>query len=210
MKKNAYMKKLFFAVAVLCVTAFSTTTVSAQSGFLRFGIKGGANLGKLDGKGYKDGFNLGYHLGGFAQVNLTKGFGVQGELIFSSTQTKTTSDFSEIYNTNNLSDNGKKISLNYLSIPLLANFSLGSPRIKLQVGPQFSALVSNKNVFKGASDAFHGGDVSGVAGLWIQLPIVNISARYVVGFTDVKNVNDVTNTGNWKNQAIQLGVGVTL
>ncbi|WP_343693843.1 porin family protein [Chitinophaga sp.] len=204
------MKKLFFAVAVLCVTAFSTTTVNAQSGFLRFGLKGGANLGKLDGKGYKDGFNLGYHLGGFAQVNLTKGFGVQGELIFSSTQTKTTSDFSEIYNTDNLSDNGKKINLNYLSIPLLANFSLGSPRIKLQVGPQFSALVSNKNVFKGANDAFHGGDISGVAGLWIQLPIVNISARYVVGFTDVKNVNDVTNTGNWKNQAIQLGVGVTL
>lgn len=213
MKKKRYMKKLFFAVAVLCVTAFSSTTVNAQSGFLRFGLKGGANLGKLDGKGYKDGFNLGYHLGGFAQINLTKGFGVQGELIFSSTKTKTTSNFSEVYNTDNLNDpenNGKKISLNYLSIPILANFSLGTPRIKLQVGPQFSALVSNKNVFKGADDAFNGGDVSGVAGLWIQLPIVNISARYIVGFTDVKKVDDVTNSGNWKNQAIQLGVGVTL
>ncbi|WP_147319821.1 porin family protein [Chitinophaga silvisoli] len=204
------MKKLFFAAAVLCVTAFSSTTVNAQSGFLHFGLKGGANLGKLDGKGYKDGFNLGYHLGGFAQVNLTKGFGVQGELIFSSTQTKTTSDFSEVYNTDNLSDNGKKIKLNYLSIPILANFSLGSPRIKLQVGPQFSALVSDKNVFKASNDAFNGGDVSGVAGLWIQLPIINISARYIVGFTDVKKIDDVANTGNWKNQAIQLGVGVTL
>lgn len=204
------MKKLIFAVAVLCVTALSTTTVNAQSGFLRFGLKGGANLGKLDGKGYKDGFNLGYHLGGFAQINLTKSFGVQGELIFSSTKTKTTSDFSEIYNTDNLEDNNKKISLNYLSIPLLANFSLGTPRIKLQVGPQFSALVSNKNVFKGTSDAFHGGDVSGVAGLWIQLPIVNISARYIIGFTDVNGVSSVTNSSNWKNQAIQLGVGVTL
>jgi hypothetical protein len=203
------MKKLFFAMAVLCVTAFSTT-VHAQSGFLRFGLKGGANLGKLDGKGYKDGFNLGYHLGGFAQINLTKGFGVQGELIFSSTQTKTTDDFSQIYNTGNLSDNGKTIKLNYLSIPLLANFSLGSPRIKLQVGPQFSAMVSNKNVFKASSDAFNGGDVSGVAGLWIQLPIVNISARYIIGFTDVKNFSDATNSSNWKNQAIQLGVGVTL
>ncbi|WP_343667571.1 porin family protein [Chitinophaga sp.] len=207
------MKKLFFAAAVLCVTAFSSTAVNAQTKFLRFGLKGGANLGKLDGKGYKDGFNLGYHLGGFAQVNLTKGFGVQGELIFSSTKTKTTSDFSEVYNPDNLNDpenNNKKISLNYLSIPILANFSLGSPRIKLQVGPQFSALVSDKNVFKGANDAFNGGDISGVAGLWIQLPIVNISARYILGFTDVKNVSDVTNSGNWKNQAIQLGVGVTL
>ncbi|SFE10534.1 Outer membrane protein beta-barrel domain-containing protein [Chitinophaga sp. CF118] len=205
------MKKLFFAITVLSVTAFST--VSAQSKFLRFGLKGGANLGKLDGKGYKDGFNLGYHLGAFAQINLTKGFGVQGELIFSSTQTKTTSDFGQIYNPDNLNNpenEDKKIKLNYLSIPILANISLGSPRVKLQLGPQFSALVSNRNVFKGADDAFNGGDISGVAGLWLQLPIVNISARYIVGFTDVRSVQDVSNTGNWKNQAIQLGVGVTL
>jgi hypothetical protein len=203
------MKKLFLAIAVLSVTAVSS--VNAQTQFLRFGLKGGANLGKLDGKGYKDGFNLGYHLGGFAQINLTKGFGVQGELIFSSSTVKTTDNFSETYNLDNLNDNdNKKIKLNYLSIPLLANFSLGSPRIKLQVGPQFSAMVSNKNVFKGADKAFNGGDISGVAGIWIQLPIVNISARYIVGFTDVNNISDVADKGNWKNQGIQLGVGVTL
>lgn len=211
MTKHSNMKKLFLAIAVCCITA--STTVNAQSNFLRFGLKGGANLGKLDGKGYKDGFNLGYHLGGFAQVNLTKGFGVQGELIFSSSTVKTTSDFSDIYDPESLNDptnDNKKVKLNYLSIPLLANISLGSPRVKLQVGPQFSALVSNKNVFKGADDAFNGGDVSGVAGLWLQLPIINISARYIIGFTDVKNVSDVTDKGNWKNQSIQLGVGVTL
>ncbi|PWV49554.1 porin family protein [Chitinophaga sp. S165] len=204
------MKKLFLAIAVLSVTAVSTA--NAQTKFLRFGLKGGANLGKLDGQGYKDGFKLGYHLGGFAQVNLTKVFGVQGELIFSSNSVKTTDDFSQVYNPDNLNDpanNDKKIKLNYLSIPILANISLGSPRVKLQVGPQFSALVSNKNVFKGADDAFNGGDVSGVAGLWIQLPIINISARYIVGFTDVKGISTV-NTDNWKNQSIQLGVGVTL
>lgn len=205
------MKKLFLAIAVLSVTAVSTA--NAQTKFLRFGFKGGANLGKIDGEGYKDGFKLGYHLGGFAQVNLTKGFGVQGELIFSSSTVKTTDDFSQVYNPENLNDpanNDKKIKLNYLSIPLLANFSLGSPRVKLQVGPQFSALLSDKNVIKGADEAFKGGDVSGVAGLWFQLPIVNISARYVIGFTDVKGVNTVTDKGNWKNQSIQLGVGVTL
>jgi hypothetical protein len=211
LNKTSYMKKLFLAMAVFSVTALSA--VNAQAQLLRFGLKGGANLGKLDGKGYKDGFNLGYHLGGFAQVNFTKGFGVQGELIFSSSTVKTTSDFSQIYNTENLNDpsnDNKKIKLNYLSIPLLANISLGTPRVKLQLGPQFSALVSDKNVFKGADDAFHGGDVSGVAGLWLQLPIINISARYIVGFTDTRNVETIANTSNWKNQSIQLGVGVTL
>ncbi|MCK7556844.1 PorT family protein [Chitinophaga sedimenti] len=186
-------------------------SASAQSGLLHFGIKGGANLGKLDGKGYKDGFNLGYHLGGFAQVNLHKGFGVQGELVFSSATVKTTDDFSEIYQGQNLEANdGKKIKLNYLSVPILANIPLGTNRIKLQVGPQFSALVSNKNVFQGMDDAFHGGDVSGVGGLWIQLPIVNISARYIIGFTDVKGISDAVDDANWKNQSIQIGVGVTL
>lgn len=205
------MKKLFLAIAVLSVTAVST--VNAQTRFLRFGLKGGANLGKLDGQGYKDGFNLGYHLGGFAQVNLSSAFGVQGELIFSSSTVKTTNDFNQVINPENLNDpsnNDKKIKLNYLSIPILANISLGTPRVKLQVGPQFSALVSDRNVIKGADDAFKGSDVSGVAGLWLQLPIVNISARYIVGFTDIKGVNTVTDRGNWKNQGIQLGVGVTL
>ncbi|HEY9259887.1 porin family protein [Chitinophaga sp.] len=201
------MKKLFFAVAVLTMAAVST--VNAQTKLLRFGIKGGANLGKLDGTGFQDGFKLGYHIGGFAQVNLVKGFGVQGELIFSSTKTKTTDDFSEIYNTGNLKDDGKNITMSYLSIPLLANIDLGTPRLKLQVGPQFGALVSDKKVLGAANEAFKGGEISGVAGLWLQLPIINVSARYIIGFNDVKGINDVTNTGNWKNQSIQLGVGVS-
>ncbi|MCW3463755.1 porin family protein [Chitinophaga nivalis] len=202
------MKKLFFAVAVLLIA--TAANVHAQDRLLRFGVKGGANLGKLNGTGFQDGFKLGYHIGGFAQLNLVKGFGVQGEVIFSSTKNKTTDDFKQIFNTNNLEDNGKKITLSYLSIPILANIDLGSPRFKLQVGPQFSALVSDKKVFGAANQAFKGGDISGVAGLWLQLPIVNISARYIIGFNDVKGINTVTDTGNWKNQSIQIGVGVTL
>lgn len=101
------MKKLFFAVAVLTMAAVST--VNAQSTkLLRFGIKGGANLGKLDGTGFQDGFKLGYHLGGFAQLNLVKGFGVQGEVIFSSTKTETTDNFDQIYQGVSTSDNRKK------------------------------------------------------------------------------------------------------
>src|SRR5690242_12134442 len=100
------MKKLFFAAALLTMTA--VTAVNAQTTkFLRFGIKGGANLGKLDGTGFQDGFKLGYHLGGFAQLNLVKGFGVQGEVIFSSIKTETTDNFSDIYKNVSTSDNRK-------------------------------------------------------------------------------------------------------
>lgn len=201
------MKKLFFAVAVLIGTVATMSTVNAQTKLLRFGIKGGANLGKLDGTGFQDGFKLGYHLGAFAQVNLVKGFGVQGELVFSSTKTTTTDKMSDI--TGELKDNGKDINLNYLSIPLLANIDLGTPRLKLQLGPQFGALVSDKKVLGAANQAFKGGEISGVAGLWLQLPIINVSARYIIGFNDVKDINSVVSTSNWKNQSIQLGVGVS-
>ncbi|MBO9733131.1 MAG: PorT family protein [Chitinophaga sp.] len=202
------MKKLFLAVAVLMIAAVST--VNAQSSkFLRFGVKGGANLGKLDGTGFQDGFKLGYHLGAFAQVNLAKGFGVQGEVIFSSTKAETTDDYSKIYQGVSTAEDRKKINLNYLSIPLLANIDLGTPRLKLQVGPQFGALVSDKKVLGAANEAFKGGEISGVAGLWLQLPIINISARYIIGFNDVKNAESVVTTSNWKNQSIQLGVGVS-
>lgn len=204
------MKKLFLALAVITVATVSTA--SAQK-LLRFGIKGGANLGKLDGTGYDDAFKLGYHLGGFAQINLVKGFGIQPELVFSSTATEVvnTSEFEAENEFNDLKETKPK--LNYLSIPVLANIDLGSPRFKLQVGPQFSILTSKKkNVFEEGKEAFKSGDFSAVGGLWLQLPIVNISARYIIGLSNVNDVtlSDATKPDSWKNQSIQLGVGITL
>lgn len=204
------MKKLFLAITVLAFTSLSA--VKAQTGFFKWGIKGGANLGKLDGTGYDDAFKLGYHLGGFAQINLVKGFGVQGELIFSQSTTRTVDNFSEIYNGENIQSdaNGQKIKLNYLSIPIMVNIPLGTPRVKLQLGPQYSILMSNKNVIKASKDAFKSGDFGVVGGLWFQLPIINISARYCVGLSDMNNFSEATDQSKWRNQSIQLGVGVTL
>ncbi|MBO9155415.1 porin family protein [Chitinophaga sp. GCM10012297] len=202
------MKKLFFALAV--ITCVTVSTANAQK-LLRFGIKGGANLGKIDGTGYDDAFKLGYHLGGFAQINLMKGFGIQPELIFSSTKTEVTSEFEDVYNIDQLKEDKPK--LNYLSIPVLANIDLGSPRFKLQVGPQFGIMTSKKtSVFEEGKSAFKSGEFSAVGGLWLQLPIVNISARYVIGISDVNDVTfeNTTSPEKWRNQSIQLGVGITL
>lgn len=204
------MKKLFFALAVIsCVTV---STANAQK-FIRFGAKAGANLGKIDGTGYDKSFKLGWHLGGFAQINLAKGFGIQPEVIFSTSkaEVKNTSDFQLNNELQTVKDTKPK--LDYLSIPILANIDLGSPRFKLQLGPQFSILTSKKNnVFQDGKQAFKSGDFSAVGGLWLQLPIVNISARYVIGLSNVSVVtaSSAVSPDKWKNQAIQLGVGITL
>lgn len=204
------MKKLFLALAV--ITGLTVSSAKAQK-MVRFGIKGGANLGKIDGTGYDDAFKLGWHLGGFAQINLMKGFGIQPELIYSSSKTevKNTGEFQTEYELSQVKENKPK--LDYLSIPVLANIDLGSPRFKLQVGPQFSIMTSKKrNVFEEGKEAFKGGDFGAVGGLWLQLPIVNISARYVIGLSNVNDITiaDGTNPEKWKNQSIQLGVGITL
>lgn len=202
------MKKLFLALAV--ISGLTVSSAKAQK-MVRFGFKGGANLGKIDGTGYDDAFKLGWHLGGFAQINLMKGFGIQPELIYSSSKTEVTSNFDDVYDLDQVKEDKPK--LDYLSIPVLANIDLGSPRFKLQVGPQFSIMTSKKrNVFQEGKEAFKSGDFGAVGGLWLQLPIVNISARYVIGLSNVNDITfaDGTNPEKWRNQSIQLGVGITL
>lgn len=199
------MKKIFlFLVAVLGLA----TLGKAQNGLsFHLGIKGGANLNKISGKGYDEAFKFNYHLGGFLQLNFSDHIGLQPEVIFSQSGGKTSDDFSSIYDDFTNDANRKKIKLNYLNIPLLLN--LGGRYVKFQIGPQYSILLNkNDNIIESGKQAFKNGDFSAVGGLWIQLPVIpiNLSARYIIG---LNNVSDISDSHNWKNQSIQLGVGFT-
>ncbi|GAA4312625.1 porin family protein [Compostibacter hankyongensis] len=181
------------------------TAGAYAQGSVRFGVKAGANLNKLDGKGYKDGFNFNYHLGPYVQLNFSDRFGIQPELIFSQSTAKSGEQFSDIYPDGK---DLKNIKLNYLSIPILANIGLGGEHFKLQVGPQYGIAVSkDKTLFENGKDAFKSGDFSAVAGLWLDLPFgLNVSGRYIIGLS---NISDLPEEEKWHNQAIQLGVGYT-
>ncbi len=198
------MKKLllaFFALVLLAPSAM------AQPG-LHLGIKGGANMTRIAGEGYDDAFKFNYHLGGFLQLDLTKGFGLQPEVIFSQSTSRTGSRFSDIYNDFDDAYNNKEIKLNYLNIPLLANIKF-SNALWLQLGPQYSILMDDhKSLTQNGKDAFKGGDFSAVAGLWLKLPLgLNASARYVIGLSDIQDLPD---NNKWQNQSIQLGIGLRI
>jgi hypothetical protein len=62
--------KLFLAAAFILL---------AQLSFAQFniGIKGGANISKIEGKAFKDEFSYGYLLGGFAEIGLGKKFSLK-------------------------------------------------------------------------------------------------------------------------------------
>ncbi len=203
------MKKLFFTITMLITSVFvkaQTNFSNSLTPFLRAGIKVGPNINKINGTGYDQAFNLNYHLGGYVQIKLTERIGIQPELIFSQSTAKTVSNFHDIYQNSGADPNSNLANthLNYLNIPLLANF--GGKYFKFQVGPQYSILMSqDKNLIQNGKSAFKNGDFSMIGGLWFQFgKHLNLSGRYVIGLS---NVNDLHSNEKWKNQGIQLGIG---
>ena len=169
------------------------------------GVKAGANIIKVDGRSFKDEFKYGYHLGGFVNIGVGGRFSIQPEVLFNQYQTKTDSSFSNIYQS--ALDGNSNIKLNYLSVPLLLNYKLGS-LLSLQAGPMFSILMDqNKNLLQNGQDAFKKGDFSMLGGAQISLGKIKLNGRYVVG---LNNINDIDNKDKWKSQGFQLSLGLGL
>ena len=170
------------------------------------GFKAGANLTKVDGKTFEDQFRYGYNLGGFMEIGLGRKFSFNPEVLFNQYSSTLDSNFKAIYQ-NVIASNQSKVKLNYLSIPLLLDYKLLGP-IHLQAGPQFAVLMShNKTLLENGADAFKDGDFSMVAGVQLKLAQLRITGRYLVG---LNNINDIDNRDKWKNQVIQLSIGIAL
>lgn len=187
-------------VLSLCMSMFAVTMLAiagSAQGF-HLGAKVGANLGKLDGVAFKDGYKLGYQLGGFAEIDFSKTIGIQPELLFNQTNTKVTDQTSDIFKP------GDNIHLNYLSIPILLRINAGKI-LTLNAGPQYSILLNNhKTTLQNAGDAFKSGDFALAFGAQLNLNALRIYGRYNIGLTDV---SDISSQDKWKNQQLQLGVG---
>lgn len=179
-------------------------SVSSFSQGLTFGIKGGVTLNKLTGKSFKEEFSFGYHVGAFATLGMGGKLSLQPEVLFSQVTTDTASNFSAVSPGFN---KVKDVKLKYLSIPILLNYNL-SNLFALQVGPQYAILIDqDKNLTQNGKEAFKTGDFSMVGGLQLKLVKFRVYGRYVIGLSDI---SDVPNSGEWKNQSIQLGVGIAL
>ncbi|MGC4101792.1 porin family protein [Ferruginibacter sp.] len=205
------MKKILTAVLLFvtyCTAAQRNRLSEDHENFFRFGAKGGVNVNKITGQSYKSGYNYNYQVGGFVQFNFSRRFGIQPEVNFVQTSSEFSNDPNDIYDDLFRDGSQKKSTLNYLEVPVFLNVNLGpSKRIKLQVGPSYGGLLkqttdslkSNGNIYKNA-------EWSAIGGLWIQLPLINLGARYKLGLTDINAVDD---RQTWKSQAIQVFVGVT-
>ena len=192
--------KLFGLITVLLVS----TAAMAQ---FHIGVKAGANITKIEGKSFKEQFRSGYHLGGFAEIGFGKKFGIQPEVVFNQYSTRVDSNFSHIYENVFNPGYASNIKLNYLSVPLLLTYKFLGP-LSLQAGPQFAVLIDqNKTLLQNGQQAFKNGDFSMVAGAQLKLLKFRLTGRYVVG---LNNINDIDNQDKWKNQTIQLSLGLAL
>ncbi|HRN57197.1 MAG TPA: porin family protein [Agriterribacter sp.] len=193
-----------FILSVVCIS-FLFIALSASAQGIKLAVHAGANMGKLEGKSFKDEYQLGYHLGVAPEIMFSSKWGIQPEVLFSQTNTTTSTDFHDIYkvSVNELKD----VKLNYLSIPLLLAYRPVS-FFTLQAGPQFGILMSKQNtLLENGGEAFKNGDFSMVGGAQINILKLRVYGRYGIG---LYNINDIDNRDNWKSQTVQLGVGIAL
>jgi hypothetical protein len=179
-----------------------------RENFFRFGAKAGVNINKITGQSYKSGFNYNYQLGGFLQFNFSSRFGIQPEINFVQSSSEFTNDVTEVYDDLFRDGSQKNATLNHLELPLLLNINVGeSKHIKLQIGPSFGAVLKQTvDSLKAGGDIYKNTDWSVIGGLWIQLPLINLGARYKLGLS---NINAIDDRQTWRSQAIQVFVGVT-
>lgn len=187
-------------LALLLITT-TLTTLSFAQGF-HAGIKGGANVLKVEGKSFEEEFRHGYNLGAFAEINFNKKWGIQPEVLWNQTNTRTSNDFKDIY-PHGITD-VRNVKLNYLSIPVLLTYRPIKP-LSLQVGPQFGILMDqDRSLFQNGTDAFKRGDFAMVGGVQLNIAAIKVGARYQVGLT---NINDIDNQDKWTSQGFQAYVG---
>lgn len=189
------MKQIVILSFLLLVSSIGFSQVKAE-----LGLKGGLNMASLSSndKTVDLSNKTGYHFGGYVLLKALS-FGVQPEILYSTKGSSisvqgVSGDFSQDYT--------------YLDIPIM--FKLYTVAgLNVQAGPQFGMLLStsgkNADGSKVSKSDFENADTSAAFGLGWDAPFgLNLTARYVLGLTDI------TKSGESKNRTFQLSVGYKL
>ncbi|ANI88350.1 hypothetical protein A9P82_02955 [Arachidicoccus ginsenosidimutans] len=205
------MKKIYLFLGLLTITTIAFSQTSRK---ITYGIHAGVNLAKMTDKDQgistttssKAGF-----IGGVdVEFHISPAFSIQPELNFSQMGGKIGYD--------TLSTTlDEKFTLDYLSLPILAKYTIPNSGFSIYAGPQVSYLLHSSvsvsseqgegSQSASASSLYQKGDFSGIAGVEYYLPQgFGISARYQFGFINTwKTVEDASETV--KNHGFTFTVG---
>jgi hypothetical protein len=159
---------------------------------VEYGIKGGVNFANLsnDAADNKADTKTGFHLGGLAHIHLTRSFAIQPEIVYSTQGAEYGDD---------------KLKLNYINIPVLAQYMFGNG-FRLQTGPQVGILTTSEyesGKTETDVDNFSNADLSWSFGAsYVGRSGLGIDARYNLGLTDVTK----SNATDYQNRVWQVGL----
>lgn len=193
------MKKIFLGLALVAGTfAFSqkTSTSTASSSPVRFGVKAGLNISTLTENDFNS--KAGFYGGLFANIPVAQDFSFQPEVLYNGMGAK-------IKGTNDI-----KVNLDYISVPLMLQYN-ALPNLYLEAGPQFSFLINSKlkadSNSADAKDLFKGFDFGiGLGAGYYFTDNIGITARYVAGLTDVAKDRPDLSEDKAKNGVFHVGL----
>src|SRR5688500_19924739 len=120
------MKKVTLITLALLIV---TNAIVAQQKAVHFGVKGGVNFSTLkDEFGNGNDNRTGYHAGLLAHIPIDNKFALQPELIYSTQGAEYA--------------NGKKHYLDYISLPLMAQYTI-KDRFRILTGRQISYITKS-------------------------------------------------------------------
>jgi hypothetical protein len=169
------------SLKILLLSAFLvlvSNAVSAQA----FGVRAGANITDISGKGIDTSVKTGLYVGVYKEISLVKSLlFIQPEVQYSQ----------EGFST----DNAKDTKIDYLTVPILAKIYVVK-LLSFETGPQFGFAV-NDNVDYADVNSFV---PSWAFGMSLNLPLgLSINGRYISA------LNDTFDNVDAKNQTIQVG-----
>ena len=169
--------------------------VSAQAK-IELGIKAGANFANADAGSVNTNGITAFHGGAYGLIKLAT-IGIQPEMLWSKQG-------------NELSGRGSTTEwdLTYVNIPVMFKFYLPLG-LNFQVGPQFGILTNAEDQDgKSLGNRFKESDLSAALGAGWDIPFgLQLSARYVLGLSDINNLTDEKSI---KNRTFQLSSGYSL
>ncbi|HEX9513565.1 MAG TPA: porin family protein [Puia sp.] len=214
------LRHIFPTLLVLCLSnsVFSQENAEKNNDDLapRIGLKGGlsiATLIKTNDNNFSSTPLYGFNGGGVLQLPLGKIISLQPEVLFSQKGYRATG-------TGLTGDYNYRRYLNFLDIPLLLRIN-ASKSLGIVVGPQYSYLLATHTKFNSGATSYEQtvnnendnitkNIFGGVIGLDINLDNnVFIYGRYTIDFKN-NNGDGTSSTPAYKNQVIQIGLGVLL
>jgi hypothetical protein len=171
---------------------------------MEWGLTAGGNYFKVGGRSWDESYRVSFSGGAYAEINYSKSFTIQPELLFNQVLGKTSDQFNGIY-ANYGAVSEQLVSVDYISVPILLVYK-PIPLISVIVGPQYSFAIAQTSGLLTAQpnkNAFSRSDFSLVFGGQLNLGKVKAGLRYQEGLI---NVNAINSTDAWRIYGVQFYV----